>query len=314
MPFVPAKCTQCNANLQVDSTLAAAICDSCGTPFIVEKAITNYTMVNVYSAPNNDFIVRGGVLEKYNGQSIDVVVPDFVVDIASDAFVGCRLRSIVIPGSVKNLTARMPESLEKVVFSEGLEHIGDNAFYGCTYLNDFTFPQSLRTIGSSAFYNCASLKSVHIPAGTTFSGWGAFWYCSSLTDVKTGRLQQFLATPWGTPIEDELTAYLRNIIEKRKNEHACPYCGNKIKRLYSLGLGEERYYGCGVCCKSIYHKNFDFNGKRYAYPDLIEKIKQEPITSQIGYAAAGINQETNGSQRAFAQLIIDFLAKRGLKW
>lgn len=313
MPFVPAKCTQCNANLQVDPILAAAICDSCGTPFIVEKAITNYTTMNFYNAPSNDYVIRGGVLEKYNGQSVDVIVPNHVVDIAADAFTGCRLRSIVIPGSVKNLTAKMPETLEKVVFSEGLEHIGDNAFYGCTCLNDFTFPQSLRTIGAYAFYNCASLKSVHIPASTAFSGWCAFWYCGSLTDVKACRLQQFLATPWGTPIENELTAYLRNVLEQRKTENACPFCGNKIRKLYRSD--GDRHYGCGIC-DYMYHKNSSWSGD---YLANIERMKSQPITNGIGNAAFGIaggnsRQEPPRACKAFAQLINDYLAKRGLQW
>ncbi len=48
MPMVPAKCTQCGGNLTVDSEKEAAICQYCGTPFIVEKAINNYntTVIN----------------------------------------------------------------------------------------------------------------------------------------------------------------------------------------------------------------------------------------------------------------------------
>lgn len=49
MPLVAAKCTQCGAELQVDNQMEAAICQHCGTPFIVEKAITNY---NTYVTQN----------------------------------------------------------------------------------------------------------------------------------------------------------------------------------------------------------------------------------------------------------------------
>lgn len=41
MPLVQAKCTSCGANLNVDNTKDAAICEFCGTPYIVEKTI-NY--------------------------------------------------------------------------------------------------------------------------------------------------------------------------------------------------------------------------------------------------------------------------------
>lgn len=41
MPLVNAKCTNCGANLKVDNTKDAAICEFCGTPYIVERAIAN---------------------------------------------------------------------------------------------------------------------------------------------------------------------------------------------------------------------------------------------------------------------------------
>lgn len=49
MPLVPAKCTQCGANIEIDDTKEAGICKYCGTAFITEKAITNY---NTYVTNN----------------------------------------------------------------------------------------------------------------------------------------------------------------------------------------------------------------------------------------------------------------------
>ncbi len=42
MPFVEAKCTSCGATLTVDDNKEAAICEYCGVPYIVEKAINNF--------------------------------------------------------------------------------------------------------------------------------------------------------------------------------------------------------------------------------------------------------------------------------
>lgn len=42
MALVPAKCTQCGGNIEVDNTHEAGICKFCGTPFVTEKAINNY--------------------------------------------------------------------------------------------------------------------------------------------------------------------------------------------------------------------------------------------------------------------------------
>ena len=59
MPLVNAKCTNCGANLNIDNSKEAAICDHCGSAFIVEKAIQNYNITN-----NNN--VYANVVNLYN--------------------------------------------------------------------------------------------------------------------------------------------------------------------------------------------------------------------------------------------------------
>lgn len=53
MALVPAICTQCGAQIEVDNTHEAGICKFCGTAFITEKVINNYT-TNITN--NNTFI------------------------------------------------------------------------------------------------------------------------------------------------------------------------------------------------------------------------------------------------------------------
>lgn len=60
MPLVAAKCTQCGANIEVDNSKEAGICQYCGTAFITEKAITNY---NTYIMNNYD----GATINVLNG-------------------------------------------------------------------------------------------------------------------------------------------------------------------------------------------------------------------------------------------------------
>lgn len=54
MPLVPAKCPNCGGNINVDQTLAAAICEYCGQPFIVEQAINNFN--TTYNITNTNII------------------------------------------------------------------------------------------------------------------------------------------------------------------------------------------------------------------------------------------------------------------
>ena len=57
MSLVAAKCTSCGASLTVDNSKDLAVCQFCGTPFIVEKAITNVTM-----GGNNSITIESAII------------------------------------------------------------------------------------------------------------------------------------------------------------------------------------------------------------------------------------------------------------
>lgn len=59
MRMIPAKCTNCGANIQVDETKEAGICEACGTAFITEKAIHNYNITNNFTIENANITVSG---------------------------------------------------------------------------------------------------------------------------------------------------------------------------------------------------------------------------------------------------------------
>ncbi len=166
MPLVPAKCCNCGANLQVNSEQDAAICSSCGTPFIIEKAINLF--VNGHNGLS-DFVVVSGVLRGYRGSSIDISIPEGVIEIGADVFRGQKyLRSVSFPQSVKvisNSAFNGCSSLRSVQIINNLESIGDCAFYGCSSLSNITLPTSLKYIGQCAFAECTSLTKVVIPNG-----------------------------------------------------------------------------------------------------------------------------------------------------
>lgn len=70
MAFVPAICTQCGAQIEVDDSHEAGICKHCGTAFITEKAIFNYNMsVNSVNVDNAVFNI--------NNESADILFKRF---------------------------------------------------------------------------------------------------------------------------------------------------------------------------------------------------------------------------------------------
>ena len=198
MPLVNAKCTNCGAELQVDSEQDAMICQFCGSAFVVEKAIKNVQVTNHIQAanltlvvPGNEFTVHAGVLVKYTGADPDVVIPEGVTVIGENAFENSLgITSVVLPEGVGIIGQRafahypqlrqvqFPESLrvidnfafnecaalEEVHFPPHLTRIGDYAFFGCDMLAEVTIPDSVEKIGNRAFFNCRSLMTVHLPA------------------------------------------------------------------------------------------------------------------------------------------------------
>ena len=148
MPLVKAQCTNCGAALEVDNAKDAAICPYCRMPYIVEKAINNYTtnitnninaqVVNIINQ-REDYEIVAGALVKYNGKSADLVIPDGVTKIEKDA---------------------IPKSVKSIVFCDGMTKINDSILYGCNELVSVTIPDSVTSFGLNAFRGCDSLSVI----------------------------------------------------------------------------------------------------------------------------------------------------------
>ena len=78
---------------------------------------------------------------------------------------------------------------QKVVISDGIEKIEDEAFYDCDSLTSVVIPDSVTSIGEYAFKACSSLTSVVIGNGITDIGSNAFQWCDSLTSVYITDLE-----------------------------------------------------------------------------------------------------------------------------
>lgn len=73
--------------------------------------------------------------------------------------------------------------LVSIDIPDGVETIGDAAFYDCTSLTSITIPSSVTSIGESAFQDCSALTSITIPSSVTSIGDYAFRDCSTLTSI-----------------------------------------------------------------------------------------------------------------------------------
>ena len=196
MPLIAAKCTSCGANLEVDSTTDASICQFCGTAFIVEKAINNYkianaqisaNVVNVYKGNSEDFVIRAGVLEKYQGAETEVVIPDSVKSIGAGVFSGCtELTGVTIPKGVTSIGKRAfyeCAGLTSMAIPDGVTSIEEETFYGCGGLTGIIIPNGVASIGKRAFGACRRLSEITIPDSVERMEAHAFSRCIGLTSV-----------------------------------------------------------------------------------------------------------------------------------
>lgn len=229
MPIIPLNCPNCGGHLTIDSSHDAALCEHCGTPFVVKDAIVqnyiqnvtniNADTVNIYT--QKDFVIRAGVLEKYNGESPNVVIPDTVKIIGEEAFRGTGIEHVVIPESVHT--------------------ISDYAFCECMCLKELTIPKSVTLIGYGAFWNCDELEEFTDLTGKfdfydnhdKFGGWKMFQKKQQERTEKQKEQERE---------QREKEYQQQKLIGQRKRDGLCQHCGGKFK-----GLLLKQ---CSVCGKA----------------------------------------------------------------
>ena len=118
----------------------------------------------------------------------EIVIPDNVTNIGSQAFYSCsRLTSIVIGSGVTNIGGgafRNCYSLNgELVIPDSVTSIGDSAFYNCNRLTSLVIGSGVTSIGDYSFSRCNGLTGITIPDSVTSIDSSAFRYCSSLTSI-----------------------------------------------------------------------------------------------------------------------------------
>ena len=142
------------------------------------------------------FAVIKGVLVKYLGDDIDVVIPANVKAIGKNAFAEApHVESIVISENVKAIEEQMmggslgredkPPRLKRVVIGNGVTSIGRNAFADCEELTEVVFGSSLKKIEPYAFCGCSKLKAVDLSnTKITTIQQGVFEWCGNIMELN----------------------------------------------------------------------------------------------------------------------------------
>lgn len=132
-----------------------------------------------------DFVIENGLLTKYTGKGVDIVIPDGVTAIGEHAFSFSDITSVKIPPSVTGIGKSAffcCMKLADVTINNGTRTIGNCAFEQSAITN-LIIPDSVTTIGHMAFSECHNLTSISISDSVTSISEKAFFWCESLERV-----------------------------------------------------------------------------------------------------------------------------------
>ena len=87
-----------------------------------------------------------------------------------------------MPGTLGRPWEAYTEQIKKIVIEDGVNAIGQMAFYGLENLTEVVLADSVQDIRNYAFKNCVSLPTIDL-SNVLVLREGAFYGCSSLTDV-----------------------------------------------------------------------------------------------------------------------------------
>lgn len=138
----------------------------------VPDSITTVTTSNVFK--NVSYIINNSSVE--NSTYSTSSTTKFITD--NSLIVGDYLYE---DQTHKTVSAYLGSETQ-VTIPNGVEAIGDKAFYYQTTITSITIPEGVSSIGDNAFKSCSNLVSVNLPTTITSFGSNAFASCSSLTE------------------------------------------------------------------------------------------------------------------------------------
>ena len=137
------------------------------------------------------FIISNGILERYEGHSVNVVIPAGVKKIGENAFFSFEtIETVIIPKGVTEIGYNAfcwCASLQSIILPDGLKRIGYRAFCSCLELNSVEIPNSVTEIGDNAFEDCCQLSEITIPGGISAIPDCLFLNCIDLQKVNIGN-------------------------------------------------------------------------------------------------------------------------------
>ena len=181
---------------------------------------------NLQKVPNNAFEYCGGMngtLTLHDGVTAigeyafrgthfrgDIKLPKNLVVLQNYAFAGCDFSGeLKLPSSLKSIGRKVFGDTDGdgscwrlmgiVEFPEGMQSIGEQAFYNCRSIEGLVFPESIETIQNSAFEGCYGINSIvcksDMPANVLNNAFNGVAKDNFTLEVPESAISQYQAAP-----------------------------------------------------------------------------------------------------------------------
>lgn len=181
---------------------------------------------NLQKVPNNAFEYCGGMngtLTLHDGVTAigeyafrgthfrgEIKLPKNLVVLQNYAFAGCDFSGeLKLPSSLKSIGRKVFGDTDGdgscwrlmgiVEFPEGMQSIGEQAFYNCRSIEGLVFPESIETIQNSAFEGCNGINSIvcksDMPANVLNNAFNGVAKDNFTLEVPESAISQYQATP-----------------------------------------------------------------------------------------------------------------------
>ncbi len=183
--------------------------------YVIPATVTNIACSAFFECQNlvnvvipNSVTAIGGNAFQYCGNLTNVIVPDSIKFIGNEVFDRCdKLPPVLFSVGKKILVRYSPlnddisyvippnvsiisneafsgcSSLNNIIIPDNVIEIGEGAFSMCFNLTNISIPNSITKIADETFSQCRNLTSVVIPDSITEIGNSAFFDCHNLTDI-----------------------------------------------------------------------------------------------------------------------------------
>ena len=181
---------------------------------------------NLHKVPNNAFEYCGGMngtLTLHDGVTAigeyafrgthfrgEINLPKNLVVLQNYAFAGCDFSGeLKLPSSLKSIGRKVFGDTDGdgscwrlmgiVEFPEGMQSIGEQAFYNCRSIEGLVFPESMETIQNSAFEGCYGINSIvcksDMPANVLNNAFDGVAKDNFTLEVPESAISQYQSAP-----------------------------------------------------------------------------------------------------------------------